>query len=336
MTPDSSSKNVNVKAAQRKVLALDGGGIKGTFPAAFLAAVEENVEGRVADYFDLIVGTSTGGIIALGLGLGWSASDLLSFYEEYGPRIFRKASLWECIRWLRRSKYDPAPLHQALQERFGERKIGESSVRLVVPSINLETGAVYLYKTAHHPRFERDYKKCAVEAARATSAAPTYFPSFISDSGVPLVDGGLWANNPAAVAAVEARTILEWRQGDVAMLSIGCTREPFDGVQAQRRSKGLVYWGLQRKAIDLFMTAQSSSANGMAQHLLGKEHVLRINPTLPRRRFSLDDASGIRALKGLGESEARYALPALRKRFFASPAAPFVPCHSPESSAKCA
>jgi len=73
----------------KKILSIDGGGIKGVFPASFLASIEEQIGGKVSDYFDLIVGTSTGGIIALGLGLGFSAKDILSFYEERGPEIFR-------------------------------------------------------------------------------------------------------------------------------------------------------------------------------------------------------------------------------------------------------
>ena len=73
----------------KRILAIDGGGIKGVFPAAFLATVEDTIKRNVADYFDLIVGTSTGGIIALGLGLGLSAKELLAFYEEHGPIIFK-------------------------------------------------------------------------------------------------------------------------------------------------------------------------------------------------------------------------------------------------------
>ena len=71
------------------MLCIDGGGIKGVFPASFLSTIEEAVGRPVADYFDLIVGTSTGGIIALGLGLGLGAGDLLRFYEQRGAAIFK-------------------------------------------------------------------------------------------------------------------------------------------------------------------------------------------------------------------------------------------------------
>ena len=309
----------------KRVLAIDGGGIKGTFPAAFLAAVEDAIDGHVSDYFDLAVGTSTGGILALGLGLGWSAAELLAFYEDYGPEIFEGASFWRRLTSAVTAKYQPEPLHEALSDQFGEQRIGDSKIRLVIPSANLQTGEVHLYKTAHRPRLQVDYKKRAIEAARATSAAPRYFPSYVSKAGIPLIDGGLWANNPVAVAAVEAVGVLEWNPDEVVVLSLGCTSEPFDARHAQRWSLGMIYWGV--KAPELFMNTQSSSAKGMAKHLLGKENVMRYNPTVPSGQFKLDGVEGIRALKGLGQTEAREALPKLRKRFFTHPAEPFVPYH---------
>lgn len=312
----------------RRILTIDGGGIKGTFPASFLATVEEATGKSVADYFDLIVGTSTGGIIALGLGLEWAASDLLDFYKEYGPQIFGKQSLWHKLLSVFNAKYDPEPLHGALEEGFGNQRIGDSTVRLVIPSVNLDSGEVHVYKTAHHPRLKLDYKKRAVEAARATSAAPVYFPSFISRSGVPLIDGGVWANNPMAVAIVEALTILDWDPEQVKMLSLGCTKVPFDAKEAREESKGLGYWA--RNASELFMTTQSSSASGMAKLLLGGEdQIFRINPVVTRGRFELDKASGIESLCGFGESEARKALPILENNFLTQVTESFEPYHKP-------
>jgi hypothetical protein len=308
----------------KKILCIDGGGVKGAFPASFLATIEEQVGGSVADYFDLIVGTSTGGIIALGLGLGLSAREVLGFYEDWGPRIFarpRRTSIWG----LARSLYDNDVLLQALQSVFGERRLGDSRVRLVIPSLNLQTGEVHLYKTAHHPRFELDYKVPVVEIACATSAAPTYFPTFRSTAGVPHVDGGVWANNPIAVAAVEALTILDWHAGDVRILSLGCTRTPLDVGIGRRVALGRGYWAF--KMVDVFMTAQSQSALGMAQHLLGKEYIVRIDPQLAKGKAGLNDISCIPDLVGLGQSEARAALPSLRNDIVNDPAQLFEPIH---------
>jgi Patatin-like phospholipase len=145
----------------RRILAIDGGGIKGVFPASFLATVEQATRSRVADYFDLIAGTSTGGTIALGLGLGYSAAEILALCERHGATIFGRRVLG-LLGGILRPRYDPRPLRAALEEQFGERRLGESTKRLVIPSLNLETGEVYIFKTAHHERFERDYEVPAI------------------------------------------------------------------------------------------------------------------------------------------------------------------------------
>ncbi|GAB3141675.1 CBASS cGAMP-activated phospholipase [Marisediminicola antarctica] len=192
----------------KRILSIDGGGIKGVFPAAFLADLETELDAPLASYFDLITGTSTGGIIALALGIGIPAIDILRFYEERGPEIFRGGKGLGRLKQLVSAKYNPAPLRAALIDVFGDRKLGECKTRLMIPSLDLETGAVHVMKTAHHPRFERDYKLSVVDVALATAAAPTYFPTHRLAAGIPLVDGGMWANNPMGAAAVEALGIL--------------------------------------------------------------------------------------------------------------------------------
>ena len=161
-----------------QILSLDGGGIKGIFSAAILAALEEDLSINVADHFDLIAGTSTGGIIAIGLGLGLSPRQIVQFYVQYGPSIFPGSSgLWRCsLHWLRR-KYPADPLEAALKACFGERLFGESKKRLVVPSYNLGEDDVYIFRTPHHARLKRDLRVPAWKVARATAAAPTYFHS---------------------------------------------------------------------------------------------------------------------------------------------------------------
>jgi uncharacterized protein len=309
----------------RRILSIDGGGIKGVLPASFLTTVEDAIGHPVADCFDLIVGTSTGGIIALGLGLGLSASDVLRFYEELGPSVF---SGWGIVKFFRKwvfAKYDPTPLRTALVKNFGEKRLGESRKRLIIPSLNLETGEVHLFKTAHHPHLEVDYKVRAVDVALATAAAPTYFPSHVMGAGIPLVDGGVWANNPMAVAVIEAVSLLGWPREMVRVLSLGCTSHPFNLDKARSWSMGNLYWA--DKVADVFMSGQASAALGMAQHLIGKENICRINPVTPEGRYTLDGVKAMRWLKGLGETEARKALPEVRAKFFQGPAEEFVPSH---------
>lgn len=310
----------------KRILTIDGGGIKGVFPAAFLATVEDTIERNVADYFDLIVGTSTGGIIALGLGLGLSAKELLAFYEEHGPTIFKGNRGLRWLRWLGTSKYSKTPLENALKSCFGDKRLGDSKKRLVIPSLNLENGEVYIYKTAHHSRLERDYKEDAVEVALKTAAAPTYFPTRRSSAGTPLIDGGTWANNPIGLSVVEALTLLDWPKNSLKVLSLGCTTEPLNVKFGRNVSLGRLYWAT--KFVDVFMHAQSHASLGTAKLLAGHENVVRIDPPVARGKFGLDKASEIPSLKGLGESQAREALPKLREVFLGDHAEQFIPFHT--------
>lgn len=306
-----------------KILTIDGGGIKGVFPASFLASIEDVIGENVGDYFDLIVGTSTGGILALGLASGMSAKEILSFYEKSGPEIFKGNRLLRFIRQVGFAKYSQKPLKSALSESFGRTRIGESKTRLVIPSMNLETGEVHVYKTAHHERFKNDYKLPMIEAALATSAAPTYFPSQRAAAGTPLVDGGLWANNPVGVAVVEALGVLGWEPGNFQVLSIGCTSEPFSIKTARKLPLGKGYWGL--KAVEAFMTAQSSHSLGTAKLLGGHDNIHRYDVIVEKKKYVLDGTKEIQSLKGLGYTEARKAIPHIEKIFFDKKADHFEP-----------
>jgi len=311
---------------RRRILSIDGGGIKGVFPASFLATVEDTIGASAANYFDLIVGTSTGGIIALGLGLGFSATEILAFYERMGPQIFGATGLRQILNKVRQvgtSKYGHRELKASLESLFGERKLGESRTRLVVPSFNLETGEVHVFKTRHLARYDRDHKERVVDVALATASAPTFFPAHRSSSGIPLIDGGIWANNPTGFAVVEGVAVLGWPNDAIHVLSLGCTAQPFSISRARFHAYGLGYWGI--KAAELFMAGQSSASLGVAANLIGHEDVRRVNPVMPAGRFGLDKVSEIRSLKGLGASEARKELPRLKVDFFDVPVEPFVP-----------
>ena len=150
--------------SMRRVLAIDGGGVRGVLPASFLATVEEQIGHSPADCFDLIVGTSTGGIIALGLGAGLSAREIRGFYVDRAPVIFRGQRHLRAARRVVTAKFDPGRLKAELEDVFGTRLIGESRSRLVIPSMDLSTGKVRLWKTAHNERFIQDYKRTMVEA----------------------------------------------------------------------------------------------------------------------------------------------------------------------------
>ena len=320
---------------RRRILCIDGGGIRGTFPAAFLAHLEAYLGGRkIGSYFDLIAGTSTGGIIAIALALRISASDILKFYEDHGPEIFAQnhgkinnifGKLYQGLKHLFKPKYDPNVLQKVLHHVFKEKKIGDAQTRLLVPAWDSEAWRPYIYKTAHHTRFKSDYHAGAVDVALATSAAPSYFPTHISQHGVSLLDGGVWANNPIGIAAIEAVSILKWPANKLHILSIGCLKEVYNAPQ----KKGCGYKDFLT-IYPIFMVGQSVSAMGIAKLITGQDHersdaIYRVNPVVPKNVFKLDDASKIESLKGLGHSEARERQPALDSVFFQQQAEPFMP-----------
>jgi patatin-like phospholipase/acyl hydrolase len=307
----------------RRILTIDGGGIRGLLPASLLATLEDTIGEPLVNYFDLIVGTSTGGIIALGLGAGMPAASIRDFYLTHGPSIFSGSRSPRSIRHLVFGKYSSVGLRHALEDALAGKRLGDSTTRLVVPSVNLETGEVHIYKTAHHPRLERDYKEKMVDVALATAAAPTYLPTYRTTGGIPLIDGGLFANNPVGLAVVEAIGVLDWPRTELRVLSLGCGAEPLGVRLARSRNMGRLYWA--PKAVSVFMSAQSSSSIGTAQLLAGHENVLRISPTVAAGRFGLDRTAEMTSLRGLGETEARTAMPAVRAKFLDEKAVPFVP-----------
>jgi patatin-like phospholipase/acyl hydrolase len=328
-------KNEKEPPPKRRILCIDGGGILGTFPAAFLAGLEQHLPRPIGSYFDLIAGTSTGGIIAIGLGMGLRASELLDLYEKRGPEIFGDGSgpvrdsvfrLLRAVRWSYRRKHDPGPLRAALKDVLGDKRVGDAKTRLLVPAWNPVARSVYIYKTAHHPRLRSDYKSAAVDAALATAAAPTYFPHHITQHAVGLVDGGIWANNPAALAVVEAITLLGWPRDSLHVLSLGCLEETYT------IPKWAGFGTLGTKVIKLFMDGQSHGAMGIAKLLTGHEHermaIHRINHVVAYNTYKMDDTRVIQDLKGLGYSYARDRQPVLSPVFFYTPAKAFIPVYA--------
>jgi len=307
-----------------QILSLDGGGIKGLFAAAVLAAIEADLGLTVVESFDLIAGTSTGGIIALGLGLGMRPREIVDFYVEEGPRIFSNPLGWRAIQQLFFRKYSDKPLAAALKRCFGDRRFGESNKRLIVTSFNLGEDDVYLFRTPHLPRLRRDYRVPAWEIAMATAAAPTYFQCARQIVGQRLIDGGVWANNPTMVALVEAHE-LGAPPGATSVLNIG-TSDPVVRRRPWLNSGGLLPWALSKAAIDVVLRGQSKAADNQAGHLLGRDKVLRLSPPVPESLYRLDDARATEDLIASAAHHSRAVMPLIHEQFMSHRAPLYVPC----------
>ncbi|GEM50038.1 CBASS cGAMP-activated phospholipase [Deinococcus cellulosilyticus] len=312
-----------------QILALDGGGIKGLFTASLLKAFEDDLGCTITDHFDLITGTSTGGIIALALGLGKSPQDIVDFYLKKGPSIFRnplKGLVF--FKHLVKRKFNPKALEEALMEVFGGHLLGHSQKRLVIPSYSNDSCLPCTFKTRHHPNFTRDWKRPMVDIALATSAAPTYFPASTRIDNIRHLDGGLWANNPILVGLTEAVSYLEIPVSQIKILSLGTTGA------LTNRSRRMDHGGLSQWAWDItniLMDAQSNGATFIAHNLLGdqgkqpqSERILRINPTVPPKLFELDRIDERRILSLASETSKAYT-PRLKEMFLSHQAPSFTP-----------
>lgn len=308
-----------------RILCLDGGGIRGAYTAAFLAQIEEMNQKHFVDHFDLMVGTSTGGIIALGLGLGIPAQEILEFYLKNGSKIFPSKNSY--VGWFFRPKHSSDKLLDCLREVFGSKTLSDSKTRLVIPSFNASSGKIRLFKTAHHERLKIDYKLCAVDVAMSTSAAPTYFSAYKFDDGLTCVDGGVWANCPVHVGIFEALTILEKQIDAIELLSVGTTGTKLY-IEKDIRVGGLLKWFFSNKGyiLNLIMTAQAEGVLSQAKLLLN-DRFIRIDE-ITHKCFELDDATSVDDLVQLGKETGRHEEKVITPKFFDEEKEEFVPFYS--------
>jgi patatin-like phospholipase/acyl hydrolase len=287
-----------------RILSLDGGGIMGAFPASVLATFERVTGKRVVDHFDLITGTSTGGIIAVALAMGATAEEICNFYRTDGPKIFpepkwgRRVGGWaRSLNWLWQPKYTAGPLRQAIQTVVGDQTLQQAKTRLLVPSYDMNTGKVYVFKTPHHPDYCHHANLKAIDAALATSAAPTYFPAHTIEGRGTFIDGGLWANCPTMVGLVEAMDYLDKKPEQIRMLSISTTSYPFR-LDDPAKLRGIKDW--LPKLVDTFMLGQAQSSVNMAFCLLKSGVFKRIDYAVPPKTFDMDNVKCVEELIGMG------------------------------------
>ncbi len=305
---------MNAKRKPFHVLALSGGGFRGLYTATVLKHLEEQFGAPLANRFDLICGTSAGGLLALGLAAEVSAEKLQAMFEHGGHRIFdsrgptrRALGPWE------RAKHSPDGLRAVLTEQFGDMTIGDLRHRVLIPTVNYSKGSGQFFKTPHSERFFMDYKHKLVDIGMATAAAPTYFPLHqIGDEGV-FADGGLVGNSPGFFGLHEAQHVLGAARGSgcvrvlaIGTMTLGATKRGASGLDW-----GIVKWGT--KLFDLVISAQEHSVDAMLAHLLGDDYLRIYDPATPDQSkdiAALDvvTPAAIEVLKSRGTQAARIAL----------------------------
>ncbi|APR98622.1 patatin-like phospholipase family protein [Wolbachia endosymbiont of Folsomia candida] len=210
------------------ILSVDGGGIRGIIPAIILAEIEKRTNKPISQIFDLMAGTSTGGIVVAGLckkdGEGkpqYSASDLVELYQEYGSYIFKSSFLRKAITWLNGAEYSNKNIEHVLDKYFGETTLADSISHLLLTSYDIHNNCPFFFKSWKE---DRNFLRLQ-DALRSTTAAPTYFiPKLLKINQINrvLVDGGVFANNPAACAYANSKKLFP--DDDIVLLSIGTGR----------------------------------------------------------------------------------------------------------------
>jgi uncharacterized protein len=302
-----------VTNGRTRILAIDGGGIRGIIPALVLAELERRAAKPTAALFDLIAGTSTGGILGCGLTIArdagtplYSAAELVELYENEGPHIFSRSLLKRVtsLDGIIDERYASGPLQEALQRYFGEARLRDALTRLLVPAYDIERRAPWFFRS-ERARADPNYDFAMRDVAYATSAAPTYFepaklPALAAaDDYYALIDGGVFAVNPGMCAWAEARAL--GLPDDTVVVSLGTGELTRRIRYDDAKDWGLIEWA--RPVIDIVFDGSSDVVDYQLGQLLGGGRLFRLQTELVNASDDLDDADpdNIRALRLEGE-----------------------------------
>jgi len=300
-----------------RILSLSGGGFMGLYTACVLAELEQEIGRPIASCFDLMAGTSVGGIIALGLAAEVQAGAIRNAIAVDGPKIFSRRPPLQGMLAKRmalmsnafHAKYRAAALKATITSIVGEtKKLGHLHHRVMVPAVNLTKGAPQVFKTDHHRSFQRDWRLKVVDVALATSAAPTFFPLH-KIGGELFADGGLYANSPDHLALHEAEYFLAQPLKEIWILSIGTTTSRFSFSNSGETDLGWMGWMDNQRLPRVMISAQQLNTDAMMSHRLQARYLRIDHQQSPEqeRKLALDSASrgAIDDLRALAEASVR-------------------------------
>ena len=276
------------------ILALDGGGARGIYPAQVLANIEKELQTPVGECFDLIVGTSTGSIIGGAAAVGIPMAEIVMLFKDKAPRVFGKKRIGA---FLFRSKYSRLPLEQVIRECVPDITLGQISKPLMITGSDISTGGVHVFKSRYLENLQapyvRDSQVLLSDAILSSCAAPTFFdPVPVGD--LLLADGGLWANNPSIIALTEAVSKFRTPVEQVRILSIGTGRSV--NLYSRSRSWGFLTGWRRQKLVSYVLRLQSQASENMAKLFLPGSY-LRLDPEIDD--WDLDDVEHLDELKSL-------------------------------------
>jgi len=285
----------NAQTKSIKVLAVDGGGIRGIIPAIILNELQDRLGMELYRVFDLIAGTSTGGIIALGIatpcnnGQPYSPQQLLNLYVQNGAAIFKK-KWFTSLRALIFPKYSPDSLEATLARFFQDTEFQAALTPLLISSYDLHGQLPFFFKS-HRIAADPAYNWNVASIARATSAAPTFFPPLHlvkANQDYALVDGGVFVNNPSMAAYAEARSLYPDSPRFI-VVSVG-TGDRQDRI-AYARAKGWGLFGWAKQIVPVFMDSVSEAVDYELNLIPGCTFYRLQVPRLPPASNEIDDVT---------------------------------------------
>jgi uncharacterized protein len=304
-----------------RILCIDGGGIRGIIPAVIIAEIERRTGRPISQLFDLIAGTSTGGILALALVKPgendrprYTAEDVIQLYETQGRRIFSRSLLHRVVSLdgLANKKYQSGPVEKVFQQFFGDALLSEALTPVMVTSFDIQLRDAFFFRSYRAKDNKEKYDYLMRDVARATSAAPTYFePELIKKGKKPyaLIDGGVFANNPSMCALVDSMREFTPRPAlhELFMVSLGTGTEKQRPLEFNRvKDWGVVSWA--QPLLTIVFNGISDTVNYQTDLILnaagGTRQFYRLQvEDLPRSLYQLDNASAknIRSLKESAE-----------------------------------
>jgi uncharacterized protein len=275
-----------------RILSLSGGGVRGIFQAEYLLGISAALRSKpFYTNFDLIAGTSTGALLAIGIALDVDLHRLVELYQYLSPQIFMPAQRFFSKSPLRRGpQFSSEGLRTTLTGVFGNRKLEECKVPVVIPATVLDRYGHRIFTTlTRHgsPIPDSDCHLTAVDVAMASAAAPTYFQAVqpVGEQRT-YVDGGMWANNPALVAVIQAHKWLKIPFEQMRLVSVGNGEVPEGIIAADYKVKRVVR--MIRTIFDLMFSSQATATDDFVEALIGMENMLKVNIALPTD-IRLDD-----------------------------------------------
>jgi patatin-like phospholipase/acyl hydrolase len=243
--------------------------------------------GPVGRHFDLLCGTSIGGIVALAAAFEVPMKKVVEVFESRGQEIFPlrgkpvtlPQKLWDFWKYSSKPRYDSAPLRSVITELIPpEATLGDALHPLAIPSVNVTEGKPQVFKTRHVAEWRRDWKLKAVDVALATAAAPTFF-ELAEVSNSHFADGGLFANAPDLIAVHEAEHFFNVPREAIRLLSIGTTTQKYSVSHGAGRAFGVLDWMAGQRLFNVIISAQQQFVEQLIMHRLGANYLRIDHPT---------------------------------------------------------